>query len=46
MNHLDERPRGAIGDLRWFQQPGLPTFKRFIRGDLPGPPIFRLTGIR
>lgn len=42
----DERFRGAIGDLRAFQQPGLETLKRYIRGDLPGVPIARLTGMR
>ena len=46
MTHLDERYRGAIGDLRWFQQSGLETFKRLIRGELPGPPMSRLAGMR
>lgn len=47
MNYITgERFRGAIGDLRAFQAPGLETFRRFIRGDLPGPPISRLIGLR
>jgi uncharacterized protein (TIGR00369 family) len=47
MDHItDERFRGSIGDLRAFQKPGLETFRRFIRGDLPAPPISRLTGMR
>ncbi len=41
-----ERVRGAIGDLRAFQQPGLETLRRFVRQDLPGPPISRLVGLR
>ena len=45
-NIIDEPVRGAIGDLRVFQQPGLQTFRRFIRGELPGPPISRLVGLR
>ena len=45
-NITDERFRGSIGDLRAFQKPGLETLKRFIRGDLPGPPISRLIGLR
>ncbi|WP_237058645.1 PaaI family thioesterase [Microbulbifer sediminum] len=43
---IDEPRRGAIGDLRALQQPGLDTFRRFTRGQLPGPPIWRLTGMR
>jgi uncharacterized protein (TIGR00369 family) len=46
MDHLDEHYRGSIGDLRMFQQPGLQTFRRFIREDLPAPPMFRLAGMR
>ncbi len=42
----DEPHRGAIADPRAFQQSGLETFKRFIRGELPGPPISRLIGMR
>lgn len=42
----DETVRGAIGDRRAFQRPGLETFRRFIRGELPGPPITRLVGLR
>lgn len=43
-NITDEPHRGAIADLRALQQEGLQTFKRYIRGDLPLPPIWRLTG--
>ncbi len=43
---IDERFRGAIGDLRAFQQPGLETIKRYIRGALPPFPVNRLVGIR
>ena len=43
---IDEPVRGSIGDLRAFQTPGLETFRRFIREDLPGPPISRLLGMR
>lgn len=47
MSHIEgERYRGSIGDLRWFQQPGLETFRCFIRGSLSPPPVFRLTGMR
>ena len=47
MSHIDgERFRGSIGDLRAFQKPGLQTFRRYIRGDLPAPPISRLAGMR
>jgi uncharacterized protein (TIGR00369 family) len=42
----DEAFRGAIGDPRTFEKPGLETFKRFIRGELPGPPVSRLVGLR
>ncbi|MFI2810673.1 MULTISPECIES: PaaI family thioesterase [Microbulbifer] len=42
----DEPRRGAIGDLRALQQSGLQTFRRFVRGELPGPPIWRLTGMK
>ncbi len=45
-NITDERSRGSIGDLRAFQEPGLETFRRFIRGELPAPPMSRLTGMR
>jgi len=38
--------RGSIGDLRAFQQPGLDTLRRFVRGDLPGFPVSRLIGLR
>ena len=41
-----EPPRGAIGDMRVFQHSGLDAFRRFVRGELPGPPIARLTGLR
>jgi len=43
---IEEPVRGSIGDLRTFQSPGLETFRRFIREDLPGPPISRLLGMR
>jgi uncharacterized protein (TIGR00369 family) len=48
MVHLvpTEPPRGAIGDLRAFQTPGLDSVRRYIRGDLPGPPLSRLLGAR
>jgi uncharacterized protein (TIGR00369 family) len=47
MSHLDdERYRGSIGDVRAFQQPGLETFRRYIRRELPAPPIARLIGMR
>ena len=46
MNQIDERVRGSIGDLRAFQKPGLETFRRYIRGELPAPPIARLAGMR
>jgi uncharacterized protein (TIGR00369 family) len=42
----DEPPRGAIGDLRAFQTPGLDGIRRYVRGELPGPPLHRLTGSR
>ncbi|WP_226664847.1 PaaI family thioesterase [Microbulbifer aggregans] len=42
----DEPHRGAIGDLRALQTPGLETFRRFTYGQLPGPPIWRLTGMQ
>jgi uncharacterized protein (TIGR00369 family) len=45
-NITDERFRGSIGNLRAFQTPGLDMFRRFIRADLPGPPISRLVGMR
>ena len=45
-NITDEPYRGAIADLRALQQPGLDTFKRYIHGELPIPPIWRLTGMR
>ena len=43
---IDERARGAIGDRRAFQKPGLETLRRYVRGDLPAPPISRLAGMR
>jgi len=42
----DEPFRGSLGDLRAFQTPGLETLRRFIRGQLPLPPISRLAGMR
>src|SRR5215472_17916048 len=47
MSHLnDEHYRGAIGDLRAYQRPGLETLRRYVRGELPLPPIARLAGFR
>lgn len=47
MTYITNEPcRGSIGDLRLFQKSGLETFKRLIRGELPGPPISRLFGMR
>ncbi|MGD1148053.1 MAG: PaaI family thioesterase [Thermoanaerobaculaceae bacterium] len=47
MEHItDEHFRGSIGDLRALQKPGLETLRRFIRGELPAPPISRLVGMR
>jgi uncharacterized protein (TIGR00369 family) len=43
---LDEPVRGAIGDLRAFQRPGLETMRRYMRGELPGFPISRRVGLR
>ncbi|AOS97617.1 hypothetical protein AUP74_02203 [Microbulbifer aggregans] len=43
---IEEPHRGAIADLRALQQPGLDTFRRYIGGALPHPPIWRLTGMR
>jgi uncharacterized protein (TIGR00369 family) len=43
---IDERFRGAIGDWRAFEKPGLETLRRYVRGDLPAPPIARLVGMR
>jgi uncharacterized protein (TIGR00369 family) len=42
----DEPFRGPVGDPRAFEKPGLETFKRFIRGELSGPPVARLLGLR
>ena len=43
---IDEPARGSIGDLRVFQQPGLPSLRRFVLGELPVFPMSRLTGMR
>jgi uncharacterized protein (TIGR00369 family) len=43
---LGEPHRGAIGDMRAFQLPGLESARRYVRGELPGAPINRLTGLR
>ena len=43
---LDEPFRGAIGERRAFQTPGLETLRRYVRGELPAPPISRLVGMR
>ncbi|HET7453116.1 MAG TPA: PaaI family thioesterase [Thermoanaerobaculia bacterium] len=42
----DETFEGPMGDLRAFRTPGVETFKRFIRGELVGPPVSRLLGLR
>jgi uncharacterized protein (TIGR00369 family) len=47
MGHIEaERVRGSIGDLRAFQKPGLETLRRYVRDELPLPPISRLVGFR
>lgn len=43
---IDEPLRGAIGDLRAFQTSGIESARRYMRGELPAPPIWRLTGLR
>ena len=43
---IDEPVRGAIGDMRGFQVSGLEATRRYVRGELPGPPIWRLTGLK
>jgi uncharacterized protein (TIGR00369 family) len=43
---IDEPVRGAIGDPRGFQLPGLDGARRYVRGELPVGPIHRLTGLR
>ena len=43
---IDEPHRGAIGDMRAFQRPGLESLRRYVRGELPVGPIHRLTGLR
>jgi len=45
-NITNEHFRGSIGDLRAYQKPGLETFRRYIREELPAPPISRLAGMR
>ncbi|MGH8925574.1 MAG: PaaI family thioesterase [Acidimicrobiia bacterium] len=42
---IDEPVRGAIGDLRALQSTGLEGARRYVRGELPGPPISRLFGL-
>jgi uncharacterized protein (TIGR00369 family) len=42
---IHEPLRGAIGDLRALQGSGLEGARRYVRGELPGPPIARLTGL-
>jgi len=47
MSDITKEPfRGAIGDLRAFQKPGLETIRRYVRGELPAPPIARLIGLK
>jgi hypothetical protein len=41
----DEPVRGAIGDLRAFQRPGLEAMRRCSHGELPGSPCSRLIGV-
>ncbi len=43
---IDEPVRGAIGDPRGFQVPGLHGARQYVRGELPVGPIHRLTGLR
>ncbi|HEX6946142.1 MAG TPA: PaaI family thioesterase [Acidimicrobiia bacterium] len=43
---VDEPVRGAIGDPRGLQLPGLEAARRYVRGELPLGPIHRLTGLR
>ena len=43
---VSEPFRGAIGDPRAFENTGLETLRRYVRGELPGPPISRLIGMR
>ena len=42
---IHEPLRGAIGDLRALQGTGLDGARRYVRGELPSPPIGRLTGL-
>jgi uncharacterized protein (TIGR00369 family) len=42
---IQEPLRGAIGDLRALQGTGLEGARRYVRGELPGPLIARLTGL-
>ncbi len=44
-NIIDEPVRGAIGDRRAYQLSGLDSVRRYMRGELPAPPIWRLTGM-
>ena len=43
---IQEPPRGSIGDMRAFQQTGLETLRRYVRGELPALPIGRLFGLQ
>ena len=43
---VNENVSSAIGDMRAFQKPGLETFRRYIRGELPGPPMSKFVGMR
>src|SRR5918995_1843603 len=43
---IDEPARGAIGDLRALQMSGLESIRKYVRGELPAPPIWRLTGLK
>jgi uncharacterized protein (TIGR00369 family) len=42
---VDEPVRGAVGDMRAIQLSGLESARRYMRGELPAPPIWRLTGL-
>ncbi|MDX1468980.1 MAG: PaaI family thioesterase [Acidimicrobiia bacterium] len=43
---IDEPVRGAIGDLRAIQHPGVEGARLYVHGELPGPPVSRLLGLR
>lgn len=43
---IAEPVRGAIGDMRALQRTGLEALRAYVRGELPPPPIWRLTGLK